>query len=301
MKKSYLYAIITVLIWSTMAAAVKVMLNDIPNLQALAVSGFFAFLFLVLVNAKSGRLKTLKNYSIKQYGIMAGLGFIGLFVYSALYYYGLAELTSQEACILNYLWPMMLVVFSCLILKEKLTVMKVVAMVCSFLGIVILSLGGGNSAGGNTTLGMIACVVAAACYGLFSVLNKKADFDQNITMMVIWLTVAVCSTLLGVFTETWVPIRGTAWLGLIWLGVMTDAVAYLLWALALKGTENTATVANLAYLVPFLSVVISAVFLKEKIELRAIAALVLIIGGIFLQSLFDRKREKQGRERIHNL
>jgi len=301
MKKSYLYAIITVLIWSTMAAAVKVMLNDIPNLQALAVSGFFAFLFLVLVNAKSGRLKTLKNYSIKQYGIMAGLGFIGLFVYSALYYYGLAELTSQEACILNYLWPMMLVVFSCLILKEKLTVMKVVAMVCSFLGIVILSLGGGNSAGGNTTLGMIACVVAAACYGLFSVLNKKADFDQNITMMVIWLTVAVCSTLLGVFTETWVPIRGTAWLGLIWLGVVTDAVAYLLWALALKGTENTATVANLAYLVPFLSVVISAVFLKEKIELRAIAALVLIIGGIFLQSLFDRKREKQGRERIHNL
>lgn len=295
MKKSYLYAIITVLIWSTMAAAVKVMLQDIPNLQALAVSGFFAFLFLVLINAKGGRLKTLKNYTLKQYGIMAGLGFIGLFVYSALYYFGLAELTSQEACILNYLWPMMLVVFSCLILKEKLTVMKVVAMVCSFLGIVILSLGGGSSAGGNTTLGMIACVVAAACYGLFSVLNKKADLDQNITMMVIWLTVAVCSTLLGVFTETWVPIRGTAWFGLIWLGVVTDAVAYLLWALALKGTENTATVANLAYLVPFLSVVISAVFLKEKIELRAIAALVLIIGGIFLQSLFDRKREKQGR------
>lgn len=293
MKKSYLYAIITVLIWSTMAAAVKVMLNDIPNLQALAVSGFFAFLFLVLVNAKGGRLKNLKNYSLKQYGIMAGLGFIGLFVYSALYYYGLAELTSQEACILNYLWPMMLVVFSCLILKEKLTVMKVVAMVCSFLGIVILSMGGGSNADGNTTFGMIACVVAAACYGLFSVLNKKADLDQNITMMVIWLTVAVCSTLLGVFTETWVPIRGTAWLGLIWLGVVTDALAYLLWALALKGAENTAAIANLAYLVPFLSMMISAIFLKEKVELRAIAALVLIIGGIFLQSLFDRKRENK--------
>ena len=38
-------------------------------------------------------------------GIMAGLGFVGLFLYSALYYYGLMQLSSQEACIVNYLWP----------------------------------------------------------------------------------------------------------------------------------------------------------------------------------------------------
>ena len=123
-------------------------------------------------------------------------------------------------------------------------------------------------------------------------LNKKADFDQNITMMVIWLTVAACSFAVGPITEEWVPIRGMKWLGILWLGVVTDAVAYLLWALALKGVRDTAKIANLAYLTPFLSVLISAVFLKEKIKWQAFIALVLIIGGILLQNVCERKREK---------
>lgn len=290
MKKSYIYAITTVLIWSTMAAIVKKMLYDIPSLEALSVSSVFSFLFLLLVNVKNGMIREMKHYSVKEYGIMSGLGFIGLFMYSALYYYGIANLSSQEACILNYLWPIMLVLFSCIILKEKITVMKIVAMGCSFVGIIILSLGNSGGAGGNTLGGIISCIVAAACYGLFSVLNKKADMNQNITMMIIWLTVAVCALVLGLMTENWVPIRGMQWLGIIWLGVVIDAVAYLLWALALKGTENTAAIANLAYLTPFLSLIVSAVFLKERIELRAIAALVFIIGGILLQNIWERKR-----------
>ena len=297
MKKNYIFALITILIWASMATMVKVLLADIPNLQALAVSGVFGFLFLLVINAKSGKLKKMKQYRLKDFGSMAGLGFLGLFLYSALYYYGIGQLGAQEACILNYLWPMMIVLFSCLILKERVTVLKCVAMVCSFLGIVILSLGKNEATGGNTTAGMVACIVAAACYGLFSVLNKKADYDQNITMMVIWLTVAVCSFAVGPFLEDWVPIRGMQWLGVLWLGVMTDAVAYLLWALALKGTEDTAKIANLAYLTPFLSVLISAVVLKEKIKPQALVALVLIVGGILLQSVFEGKIYSKGRKK----
>ena len=53
------------------------------------------------------------------------------------------------------------------------------------------------------------------------------------------------------------------------------------------GSENTAKIANLAYLTPFLSLVVSAVFLDEKIQLRALIALFFIIGGIFLQNIFS--------------
>lgn len=166
MKKNYIFALITILIWAFMATMVKLLLTDIPNLEALAISSVFAFLFLLIINVKTGKIKEMKQYSVKQYGVMAGLGFLGL----------------------------------------------------------------------------------------FSVLNKKADYDQNITMMVIWLTVAVCSFAVGPFLEDWVSIRGTQWFGIIWLGVMTDAVAYLLWA-------------------------------------QALIALVLIIGGILLQNVFEGKIE----------
>ena len=288
MRKNYTYALLTVFIWSTLAAIAKILLSDIPNLETLAVSSVFAFLFLLAINIKNGTIRELSKYSVKDYGIMAGLGFLGLFLYSALYYYGITELSSQEACIINYLWPIMLVIFSCIILKEKFTFIKGIAMLCSFAGIVILSTGSGSMTSGNASLGMISCIVAAACYGLFSVLNKKANYDQNIAMLVIWLVVAACSAIVGPRIEVWKPIQGMQWLGIIWLGVVIDALAYLLWALALNGVENSAKIANLAYLTPFLSLLVSAVVLKEKIQMRAVVALIFIVGGILLQSFYER-------------
>ena len=289
--KKYIFAGSTVLIWSTLAAMVKVLLGDMPNLQMLAISSVFAFAFLLILNVSNGSVKIMKQYTAKDYIKMAGLGFLGLFLYSALYYYGIGQLTSQQACILNYLWPIMLVIFSCIILREKLTVMKAVAMVCSFIGIIILTVGmGGTSTGGNVTAGVASCIIAAACYGLFSVLNKKADYNQNIAMMIIWLTTAVCAGVLGLCTEQWVAVKGVQWLGLIWLGVVVDAVAYLMWALALNEAENTATIANLAYLTPFLSLIVSAIFIKERVDVTAVIALVFIIGGILMQSVFAGKK-----------
>jgi drug/metabolite transporter (DMT)-like permease len=285
MKKNYIYAFVTVVIWATMAPVVKVLMGDMPDLQALGIGSLFAFIFLFILNAATGRLKKMREYSPKDIAKMAGLGFLGLFLYTYLYYFGIGRLTSQEACILNYLWPIMLMIFSCIILKESFTVRKVAAMLSSFLGIVVLTSGSGGAGGEGRIAGIAACIAGAACYGLFAVLNKKADMDQNLTMMVIWLTTAVCSFAAGLPTGTWAPVRGFQWLGLIWLGAAVNAVAYLLWALALKGTENTAIIANLAYLTPFLSVMISALFLKERLHITAVAALVLIVGGILIQSI----------------
>ncbi len=293
MRKSYLYASITVLIWATLATVVKIILYDIPNFEALTISSVFAFVFLLIMNIVNGSVKELKHYRLKDYLMMSGLGFLGLFLYSALYYYGISALSSQEACILNYLWPLMIVVFACILLKEKLTARKLIAMGMSFAGIVVLTVGtGGAASSGNRLWGIVACVTAAVCYGLFSVLNKKHSLNQNITMMWIWLTVSVCSLVSGMIFEKWQPIVGIQWFGLVWLGVVVNAVAYLLWAIALKNAEDSAKVANLAYLVPFLSIVLSSVVLKERITLNMVIAVVLIVGGILLQSIRFR-RSKQ--------
>ena len=285
MKKSYIYAGLTVLIWSTLATVVKLVLKDIPNFQALAISSAFAFVFLLILNIINGSIKEMKHYRIKDCLTMAGLGFLGLFMYSALYYYGIAELGSQEACILNYLWPMMIVIFACIILKERITVKKIFAMRMSCAGIVVLTLCSGGVSSGNRLFGIIACVTAAVCYGLFSVLNKKHSLNQNVTMMWIWFTTAVCSLVLSLIFENWQPIAGVQWLGIAWLGIVVNAVAYLLWAIALKGASDSAKIANLAYLVPFISIIISWLVLKEQITINAVFALVLIIGGILIQSI----------------
>lgn len=295
MKKSYIYAGLTVLIWSTLATVVKLVLKDIPNFQALAISSAFAFVFLLILNIINGSIKEMKHYRIKDCLTMAGLGFLGLFMYSALYYYGIAGLGSQEACILNYLWPMMIVIFACIILKERITVKKIIAMLMSFAGIVVLTLGSGGVSSGNRLFGIIACVTAAVCYGLFSVLNKKHSLNQNVTMMWIWFTTALCSLVLSLIFENWQPIAGVQWLGIAWLGIVVNAVAYLLWAIALKGASDSAKIANLAYLVPFISIIISWLVLKEQITINAVFALVLIIGGILIQSISLKRDGNQAK------
>ena len=118
MNKSMTCGLVSVLAWATMAAATKTLVASLPNMEVLAVSAGMAFVFLLALNGVTGRLKKIKEYRLRQLAAMAGLGFLGVFLQSALYYYGLGRLTSQEACILNYLWPIMLVVFSCILLKE---------------------------------------------------------------------------------------------------------------------------------------------------------------------------------------
>ena len=57
MRKNYIYAFLTVAVWSTTAAISKLLLLDIPTFETLAVSGFLAFLFLLILNIKNKTAK----------------------------------------------------------------------------------------------------------------------------------------------------------------------------------------------------------------------------------------------------
>ena len=291
--KYYVFALATVLLWSTAASAVKTLTEGLDSLCILGFTSLFAVVFLLLLLLLRGQGRLLRAYGPREYGRLAGLGLLGMFFYSALYYFGIERLSAQEACILNYLWPVMIVLFSCLILKEPLTGRKGAAIVLSFSGVLVIALfdlvAGGGSFSGDY-LGMGACVLAAVCYGLFCVLNKKLDLDQTVGQIVFWGVTCLCAFALGgakgMLVLPSLPQLG----GLLWLGVMVDGLPYLLWAVALNGAEDTARIANLAYLTPVLSVILSAVTLGETLPPAYFIALGLILAGILVQILGKDKR-----------
>ncbi|MCR5371794.1 MAG: DMT family transporter [Clostridium sp.] len=283
-KKSYLAAAAAIIIWGTLASTVKVLTGGMSDLQVLAVSGWFGGFFLLIWALAGDTRKYFRDYSPRDYFSMAWLGFIGLFTYSALYYYGLSQLSAQEACILNYLWPVTTILFSCLILKEPFTARKAVATMLSFAGIVVVMAGRGEAGRGNAAAGIAACVMAAVCYGFFSAMNKKKAMNQNITMMVVWFVTGAAASGLCALRGAWSPVTPLQLLGLAYLGVVVQALANLFWAVAVNRAKNTALVANLAFLVPFLSVVVSTTMLHEPLSLSALAALILIVSGILIQS-----------------
>ena len=289
-KKQIVYAVLTVFLWATMAPAVKLMQDSVPTTEVLFLAGVFSVVFLLGRLIANGKVKEYRTFGAQNYKVVLGLGFLGFFVYEFLYYFGIAQLTASTACILNYLWPVMLVLFSCLILKEPFTTRKVLAMVASFLGVVVLSAGGNDQYGAHPMLGIVGCIVAAVSYGLFSVLNKREDLDQDLCMPIYWGVTMVSGLIAGFVEGGWTMPDLKTWLILAWLGVMANAVGYLIWAIALNDSKNSARIANFAFLVPVLSMLLSALILREQIHWNGIVALALILGGILYQS-YEKKTE----------
>ena len=105
MKKSYIYAGIAILLWSTIATISKLLLGTMDSMQVLAISSLFAFLFLLILNIIKGTLKELKNLKIKDYLFIAGLGLLGIFGYNVLLYFGMERLEGGKAFIISGRWP----------------------------------------------------------------------------------------------------------------------------------------------------------------------------------------------------
>lgn len=288
MKKEYLMAGFTIFCWGTMAPVSKLLLSEMPNMLTLSYVTAIASLSLLAAIFATGQHSQFRKYQAKDYVQLFLIGAVGYFLYSALYYYGLSELPAQTACILNYLWPIFTVCLSAVLLKERLSLPKLAALVLSFLGVVIVVIQpGGQGSGYNRLLGYLCCILAAAMYAVFNVLNKKRGGNQLINMFIYIGSGAVLSALCclksGYILPTWQQIPG-----LLWLGVFINAVGFLLWAMALQ-ESNTTSIANFAYITPGLSVLLSGWWLKEPIYWHSILGLALILGGFFLQMLLEHR------------
>ena len=288
MKKAYILAAISIFFWSTVATLSKLLLDSLSSMQVLCFSTLFAGCFWLIFNIATGNIKKLKAYRPKDWLKTVLIGLPGTFVYYLLFYTGTDLMPASQAFIINYLWPIMSVIFACVILKEKLTVRKCIAIGMSFLGVTIVAGSDLATMNGRALLGALCCAVAAASYGLFTALNTKSGYDKRLSMMVFYfVTFILTGTILGVQGKlpqlNWLQTAGMAY-----NGIFTMAIATTGWAIALE-SGKTAKISNLAYITPFLSLVWTAVFLHEEIRWTSILGLVVIVLGIFIQ-LKDKEK-----------
>jgi drug/metabolite transporter (DMT)-like permease len=185
--------------------------------------------------------------------------------------------------IINYLWPMMAVVAGCILMKEKMTVRKVIAVGMSFAGVAIVTSNGSLSSFSESSLtGTLCCALAAVSYGLFVALNKRLSYAPMVNMMLYYAQSAILAFAVVLLRGGMPAMNGVELLGFLWIGVGCHAIAYVSWALAMK-YGDTAKVANLAYITPFLAMVVAHFVLGDPITLWSVGGLAVIVAGIFLQ------------------
>src|SRR6056297_1256502 len=134
MKKSYLFAGLTILFWATIPSAFKIALSHVSFVELLFYSIVTTLIILFAILLMQGRVSELFSYSRKQYLSSIILGFLNPFLYYLILLKAYELLPAQVAQPLNFTWPIVLVFMSILILKQKIRPINFIALLISFIG-----------------------------------------------------------------------------------------------------------------------------------------------------------------------
>jgi drug/metabolite transporter (DMT)-like permease len=231
----------------------------------------------------NGKLKELK--SIPRSDIIKLILFsIPSFLYYIFYLLALMLIPAVEASMLNYLYPMMIVIFAVPINKEKLDMNKIISLIIGFAGvIIILTNGDFKNIKPSNIIGDLLAIGAALSWGIFSNLGKKNKVDTVLSNYIFTTVTFILSTAaMLAFSKFAVPDRN-AFLGILWLGTSNIVLSYYLWFKALKSAPS-ALIASISFITPFVSLFFIMVMAGEKITSMQIAGLIVILLGTALQS-----------------
>lgn len=280
----YFYLALCIIFWAAIPVVSKKILTDLNNVQMLFYTTLVSFLVLLIISLIQKKLTLLKKYKAKDFGVMFILGFLGAYFCYLILYKAFSLASAQEIFILAYTWPIMVIILGFILLKEKPTVRKLIAILLSFLGIMIIVTKGHitNLVFSNIN-GDLLSLFYAFIFALFSVLGKKFDFDKTIAATVYFFTalIILIPTML-IMSNFRIP-SPNVWFWLFINGFFINGITYVFWFKALKAPTHI--VSNLLYLTPFLSLLYIHLFLGDKILISSLIGLMVISSGIILQSL----------------
>ena len=285
-KKAYCYGTAAVLFWSTVASAFKVSLRHIDVLPLLfyASAASTIVLFSLLLSRK--KLNLLKTLPKKTYLHSALLGLLNPFLYYLVLFKAYSILPAQEALVLNFTWPIMLVLLSIPLLGQQIKLKSILAILISFSGVLIISTRGNVFAFRfSNPAGVSLAVASAVIWALFWLYNLKDQTDETVKLFLNFAFGSCFIFLAMLLSPKAFTASPKGLLGAIYIGLFEMGITFLCWLRALKLSKTTAYIANLIYLVPFLSIVVIHFVVGEKIFLSTVIGLFAIIAGIILQKI----------------
>jgi drug/metabolite transporter (DMT)-like permease len=288
---AYVYASLTILLWSTVASAFKLALREYTYVQVLFYASLTASLFLFSLLLVQGKFGELKKQTRKDWLRSAGLGFLNPFLHYLVLFGAYSLLPAQEAQALNYTWPIVLSILAVPMLKQPLTFSASVGVVISFMGVVVVGTRGNVMS--LTFVNPIGCALALSTsliWALFWLLNVRDPREPvlKLASSSLFGTIYVTILLLLSHQTQLKPFRGLA--SSVYIGLFEMGITFVLWMKALTYARRSSSVAQLAYLTPFLSLIFIHVTLHEELRRSSLIGLCLIVAGILVQQIKAPRR-----------
>lgn len=229
----------------------------------------------------------------KHFFYIVAVSSLGISFFNAILYYGLQNTYATNALIISSTTPLIIILFSRIILKIHLSKMQLFGVILSMLGVIYLALSGkiANILTLQFNKGDLIIIVSSLMWGLYSVMLKckpqdiKAFFETVVFCgMLILLVIFVVTNhhIQVIFT-----LKQNALFAIFYTGVFASIVGYLLWS---KGVEAIGTnkTGHFTHLLPVFGIILAYLFLGEKLQMYHIYGFSIIAMGLSL-SLFIKK------------
>ena len=254
-------------------------------MAAVLVGGF------LLITKQRLSIKSIKKELLLLILSGAAMGFNWILLFEAYKY------TTVSVATLSYYFAPVIVMLICpLIFKERMTAKQIICFVMSTAGLVLIT---GTAGGGKQDIIGIAFGLGAAClYATVMLLNKFIKGVTGLHRTLIQFLAAIVVLLpyvafTGGFTLS--GLNKIGWISLLVVGVVHTGVTYCMYFSALKELPGQEA-AILSYIDPLVAVLVSVVFLNERITVPQIIGGALILGFTLWSELPSRKNKKQKNE-----
>lgn len=272
-----LIGLAAILMWSLLAA-LTVATGRIPPFQLLAMT----FAIGACVGPATWLWRPSAIRALRQPLAVWLIGIGGLFGYHALYFIALRLAPPAEAGLLNYLWPLLIVLLSSLLPDERLAPHHIVGAVLGFAGTILLFAGNSGSSPDPAHIpGFVAAFVAAFVWAGYSVMSRKLAAVPTDAVAGFCFATALLAALCHFALETTVwPETALQWLAIVALGIGPVGIAFFVWDIGMK-RGDIRVLGAASYATPLLSTafLILAGFAKPTATL-AIAAALIAGGGL---------------------
>jgi drug/metabolite transporter (DMT)-like permease len=277
-------------LWGALAA-LSVLAGPIPPFQMVAMTfAIGAGIGIVRARARGVSWTGLMNWPARVW--LLGVG--GLFGYHALYFAALQLAPPAEANLVNYLWPLLIVLLSAPLAGERLGWPHLVGALLGLAGVALLALGRGLTFSGSYALGYVLALGCAFTWSLYSVLSRRFGETPTDAIASFCAVSAVLSLVCHMLFERTVwPASMGAWLAVLALGLGPAGTAFYLWDHAVKRGDIRALGA-FSYATPILStaLLILCGLAEPTIALLLAALLVTAGAGLASRELWSPSRRR---------
>jgi drug/metabolite transporter (DMT)-like permease len=285
------------LMWSAQGTAVKILDRNMGPI-AITFLPFYitTLLFVPLLFASKAGNHSSSRPSARDWVKFVIAGVAGQVLAQLGMTWGISKSLASNGAILNLLIPVISAVLASLMLKERLTLLRIASLAIGLGGVFLMSVGDWKEASfGQMRFLLGNCLILGGCLGssFYNVYCKglMQSFTEIEILIFSYITASIASLPLLIWVEpfsfrTFLQFDWQSWAAFAFLALFMYGASMLLFFKALQHLDVTTASASL-YLVPVFGVLLAAVLLGERLNTVSIGGAAIVLAATLLIMRYD--------------